>query len=212
MTIMLSDQELAGLHSYFCAPLAVADMLNKQHAPEETDRAALNAIFADLLPDSALLAAALCAQHLAARMQGDTPLAATLNLNASQIVDDYGPYWLRHAKNIAPADQAGLTDILGYVPEDLEALSDLLAVCADAIEDTDGTEAQLCRLLGKQCAHHAFLAQAFLEELDLDEGPDVPACETGAAKQGGDTLPISTMTTGHNQSNVIPFPVIARQV
>ncbi len=162
----LNDQDLARLHAKFIVPIVIDQMLNEQETLDDIAEHALNEIFFDLSPDTALLCLALCGRHLA-NNTAELPISKALEAQAQQIIDEYGPIWLAHEKNPYSLNKSAVKDLLCYIPEDLEALRDLFEATIGELEEDHCTAAILCDILSLQADHHRDMAELELQELDL---------------------------------------------
>jgi hypothetical protein len=158
----LSNAQIIRLHRDLVAPLAVHDMLTGKDSLDETARYTLDVMIAEYEPDTALLCLALCAAHIA-HHAGQMPIANALGFESSRILHDVGPWWLAHADGkLRPADEDTVLDILEHMPEDFEALGDLLlAVRAGMIETSDA--AILCDILSQNA--YAF-SEALIQQME----------------------------------------------
>lgn len=194
---LLNEQQLALLHTYLMVPMAVGDVLYNNTAVNDDSQYALHEALSEIDPDSALLAIAISAKHIALRYVNYIPVAAALSLEASKIIDDYGPEWLANYRGV-PLDENALQASLAHVPEDLESIADLLDAVRFALSDTEDPSIVLCDILSIQARAHMEIADFILSELDKDEG-EAFAVADFTAKQvpSGD--------------NIILFPIHLRQ-
>lgn len=156
---LLSERELIRLHRDLVAPVAVHEIMHGHDALDETARYTLDVMIAELHPDTALLCIALCAAHVAETHSSYLPIAGSLGFEASRIVHEYGPLWLANAdRRLNHSHERQVLDLLDQMPEDFEALADLLgALRGNLIETTDS--AVLCDILSQN-------AQAFMDFLE----------------------------------------------
>mgnify|MGYP006909089471 CR=1 FL=1 len=188
----LNDQDLARLHAKFVVPIVIDQMLRDEEPLDEIAEHAMNEIFLDLCPDTALLCLALCARHIA-RATTHLPASRALESQAGQIIDEYGPLWMAHEANPAAMNPATVRELLCYIPEDLEALRDLLELTLNELEEDHCVAAILCDILSLQADHHRDMAELELAQLSL--------------------LPQSredTETQKFYGDNVIAFPLVNR--
>lgn len=155
----LNESQIIRLHRELIAPLAVHEIVRGYGCLDETARYTLDVMITEFQPDTALLCIALCAAHIAETHSSALPIAGTLGLEASRIVHDMGPFWLAHADGrLAREHEMHVIDLLEQMPEDFEALGDLLmALRAHLNEESDS--AVLCEILAQN-------AQAFIDYLD----------------------------------------------
>jgi hypothetical protein len=154
----LSDTQIIRLHRDLIAPLAVHDMLTGKDVLDETARYTLDVMIAEYEPDTALLCIALSAAHIA-HHASFMPVAGALGFEASRIVHEIGPWWLAHADGkLKPRDEDRVLDILDHMPEDFEAMGDLLmAVRANLVDESP--QSILCDILAQN-------AIAFMDALN----------------------------------------------
>ncbi|MGZ9108886.1 MAG: hypothetical protein ACXW4B_08720 [Micavibrio sp.] len=151
----LSEKEIIRLHRELVAPVAVHEILAGRDTLDETAQYTLDVLIAEFQPDTALLCIALCAAHVAQLHSTRLPIAGSLGFEASRIVHEYGPLWLLHAdRRLSPAHESRVIDLLEQMPEDFEALADLLdAMRGHLIEGSDS--ALLCDMLSQNA--HGFI-------------------------------------------------------
>lgn len=182
MTAMLSPKHIADLYTKLEAPVAVADLLDRQMPLSEDESAALLIMLSEMTAVKALLSVACCAQIIASRIEGDAGLTASLKLQSDFVLDDYGPAWLQQLCNRRPADDTAHWS--HQIQEDLEAMSDLMMVAADIFGTASVAAAEICMILQDQAMAHA---QALDQSDVIYEPMDTPVMVYG--------------------DNVIPFPV-----
>lgn len=193
----LNEQQLALLHTYLMVPIAVGDYLYNDTAVCEEAQYGLHEALSGIDPDSALLAIAISAKHIALRYANHIPVAAALSLESSKIIDDYGPDWLSNYRGV-PLDEDALAASLVHVPEDLESVADLLDAVRFALHDNGDPAVILCDVLSIQARAHMEIADYILTELERDEGESPGFGDyAAAATPSGD--------------NIILFPIHLRQ-
>lgn len=188
---LLSERELIRLHHDLIAPVAVHEIMRGHDVLDETARYTLDVMIAELHPDTALLCIALCAAHVADLHVNYLPLAGSLGFEASRIVHEYGPLWIANAdRKLTPADEGSVLDLLEQMPEDFEALADLLdGVRVNLIETTDS--AILCDILSQN-------ARAFVDALEEQSVQDALYEQEQRRRAVTDNLEVN--------GNVITFP------
>ena len=156
----LTDQQIIRLHHELLAPVAVHEIMRGRDALDETVRYTLDIMITEFKPDTALLCIALCAAHIAERHSAYLPIAGSLGFEASRIVHEFGPAWLANVdRRLNASHESHVMDLLDQMPEDFEALADLLdATSAHLIETTDS--AILCAILSEN-------ARAFIDYLEM---------------------------------------------
>ena len=172
----LNDNELAKLHAKFVVPVAVDQMLHAQEALDDVAEYTMHDIIGSLQPDTALLCIAMCAQHVSAHC-GHLLIAHALRAEADMVVNEYGPLWLANEAGAQNLREEEIIRLLRHIPEDLEALGDLLeATCAE-LDENAPIPAILCDILMTQARAHMEFAELELATLGLLplEKEDVPA-------------------------------------
>jgi len=192
MASTMTDHDLAWLHAKFVVPIVIDQILKDQEPLDDIAEHAINEILFELCPDTALLCLAMCATHIA-DATGHLPISRGLKNQCSQIIDEYGPLWLAHERSPEKLDNESVKEQLSFIPEDLEALRDLLDATLDALGEDHCVAAILCDILGFQSDHHCGLAEVELQNIKVrpQSRPSVDL-----AKKHGD--------------NVIPFPFAIR--
>jgi hypothetical protein len=160
----LTDQQIIRLHHELLAPVAVHEIMRGRDNLDETARYTIDVMIAEFKPDTALLCIALCAAHIAERHGSYLPIAGSLGIEASRIVHEFGPAWLANVdRRLNASHESMVMDLLDQMPEDFEALADLLdATRAQMIETTES--AILCEILSQNA--HAFID--FLEDQAIE--------------------------------------------
>lgn len=168
MTQDLSQNDIDQLRQHLIVPLAVSDILLHDLPVEFDMQYGLHLALSEIDPDSALLAVALCAQDIANKAMMRAPIAAALHQEASHILDDYGTTWLHHHKT-GPMPENDYEQILQTVPEDLEALADLMDALIADLEEEGTNIAVLGNLLSIQARAHMEIADFILEEIEFEK-------------------------------------------
>lgn len=185
MTAMLSSKELACLYTKLEAPVTVADLLDRGLPLSDDEAFALTILFSEMTPEQALISMACCVQVIASRIEEDPGLTSSLKLQSNFILDDYAPHWL---KSQAAGKNSDDVEWSVYMQEDLEAMSDLLMMCADIFGVASVAAAEICTIMQDQASAHAEALDGFT--------PDDLHADIETAVAYGD--------------NVIPFPVSRR--
>lgn len=194
MNNALSMDDFSRLQAYLVVPVIVGDIMMGTEPLDEEARYALHDALSEIDPDSALLAIALSAQHVAAAFVGKIPVAVAVKYEAEKMLHEYGPEWLSNYHG-GPVDESALYDMLSTLPEDLEGIADLLdAMNASITQDADAKG--LCEILSIQARAHMDIAEYILSELDASLSDEGDAT--------GDTV-AATQTQTYS-GNVIPFP------
>ena len=163
----LSPSDIDQLRQHLIVPLAVGDILHHNLDVEPDMQYGLHMALSEIDPDSALLAIALCAEDIATKTMMRAPIAAALYKESKNIIEDYGPTWLHHYK-VGPMEETDFEQVLQTVPEDLEALADLLdALCADLGEESSATVI-LSHLMSIQARAHMEISEYILMEMEYE--------------------------------------------
>ncbi len=195
MKTFITDQDRAKLHAKFILPIVVDNMLQDQETLDDVAEYAMNEILSELCPDTALLCIGLCATHIAAHT-AHLPISRALSSQAEAIIEEYGGLWLAHDTG-TPMDPAAICDQLSCIPEDLEALRDLLEATISALEESHSIAAILCDILALQAETHCQLATIELEQMNIRP-------PNNKQKRPHSAVPAATT------DNIIPFPHYAR--
>jgi hypothetical protein len=165
-------------------------MLRREEQIDDVAEYTMHEIISDLGPDTALLCIALCAQHLA-KNASHLLISHCLKAEADMIVNEYGPHWLAHEAGVRALRDADLRNLLAYIPEDLEAMGDLLEGLEAELGEDHAIAAILCDILKIQARAQMEVADAELAAIDGEMRK-----KTYAGEGGG---------------NIIPFPSAARR-
>ncbi len=167
----LNSDQIDQLQQHLIVPLAVADIIRHDLMLEADMQYSLHMALSEIDPDSALLAIALCAKDLAGKYIQDIPIAAALSKEADNIIEEYGALWLHHySKNPMPTDV--FETVLQTVPEDLEAMGDLLDALASEISVHEETAQSLSNLLSIQARAHMEIADFILAEIEFERAEE----------------------------------------
>jgi len=187
----LSDHDLARLHARFVVPIVVDQILKDQEPLDDIAEHAINEILFEFCPDTALLCLAMCARHIA-DATAHLPISRALVIQCDQIVEEYGPLWLAHEQSPEKLDNQAVKEVLSFIPEDLEALRDLLDATLGALDEDHCLAAILCDVLSFQASHHCGLAERELQNINVRP----------------QSRPVVDLAKRHG--NVIPFPLAVR--
>ena len=163
MGTTLTTEQIEHLHTKLVVPIAVNDILTYGLEVEPEMQYGLHEALSDIDPDSALLAIALAAQHIAAVSKASYPIANAIYTESMQILNDYGPDFIRDLKR-GSVPEENFLEVLQTVPEDLEAMADLLDALVGDVEDELAPVAVLATLLSIQARAHHDIATFILEE------------------------------------------------
>ena len=201
MLHQLTEDQLDILQRHLIVPVAVSDILYHDLDVEPDMQYGLHMALSEIDPDSALLAIALCANHLAKKCLNAAPIALCLQKEAGDIIIEYGPTWLRHYQNPPIAPEI-FEEILETVPEDLEALADLMdALCAD-LNNTGAPIISLANLLSIQARAHMEIAGYILAEIALEKASGKQTEDGTDSGGGADLIDMGT----YKDSNIVLFP------
>jgi hypothetical protein len=204
----LGKSDIEQLRSHLIVPLAIADILYHDLEVEPDMQYGLHMALSEIDPDSALLAIALAATDIAEKNMIYAPIASALMTEAENIIAEYGPTWLHHHLQ-GPMPEDVYMDVLKTVPEDLEALADLMdALCAD-LGCVDEATPILSNLMSVQARAHMEIAEFILSESerDIEERIEftMDFMDEGEIDEGKTTQHIAH-TQGSNTDNIIMFP------
>lgn len=203
---ILSENELALLHTQLTVPMVAGDIIYDDLQIDEEVLYALHKTLSDLDPDSALLAIALSAKHIALKFSKDSSLATALSIEASKITDDYAPEWISNYQG-GPVNEDRLYDTLRHIPEDLESLADLLETLRLGMDHHEKSIAELCNILAIQARAHMEISDYILGELEKRF--------LGEKAQGGKESGLCSMAGLPEQppynDNIILFPIHLRR-
>lgn len=201
---ILSENELALLHTQLSVPLVAGDIIYDGLQIEEEVQYGLHEALSDLDPDSALLAIALSAKHIALQFTKDLPIAAALSIEASKIIDDYAPEWISNYKG-GPVNEDLLYDTLRHIPEDLESLAELLETLRLGMNYDESAIPMLCDILSIQARAHMEISDFILSELEKNIQGEEGQNKDGLCSMAG----LPEQPRPHND-NIILFPVHLR--
>lgn len=164
MSVLSADQA-AQLLTRLVVPIAVRDILSENIAITPDIQYGMHEALSDMAPDTALLAIAFSAWHVAVRFMPDVSVACVLYFEADKIAAEYGQEWLaRYDAGLPEGDMPYET--LYHIPEDLEALADLMDTLCSGITEQEPEVAALCEILSIQARAHMEIAAYALGETD----------------------------------------------
>ena len=167
----ITGDQYEQMRQQLIVPLAISNILGHDLHVEADMQYGLHMALSEIDPDSALMAIALCAQDLAAKVINRAPIAIALQKEATDILNEYAPSWMRNNLN-APIPSHVYEDILETVPEDLEGLADLLDALGADLNETDSACATLASLLSIQARAHMEIADFVLAEIAYEKQED----------------------------------------
>jgi hypothetical protein len=186
------------LEQNLIVPLAVGDILKHNLPVEPEMQYGLHMALSEIDPDSAVLAVALCALNIAEKFYLEIPIAAGLKKEAQEIIGNYAPNWIYHHKR-GPMQSEIYTSILSDIPEDLEALADIMdALAADLDHEFENIES-LIHILSIQARAHMEISEYLLTEIDTENEKN--------AEEDTENMASKTSVSHANGENVILFPI-----
>lgn len=196
----LSQNDIDQLRQHLIVPLAVSDILHHDLGVEQDMQYGLHMALSEIDPDSALLAIALCAQDIANKTMMRAPIAAALHQEATYILEEYGATWLHHYRT-GPMEENDFEAVLQTVPEDLEAMADLIDALLADLEEDNSNVANIGNLLIIQARAHMEIADYILAEIEFEK------ISTEAEKQDSFTGQRDQIDLdAHLGNNIIIFP------
>jgi len=171
---MLKKSEYKALQAQLIVPVVVTQIIQGVEPLDDVAEYTIDEIVSEMKPDTALLCLALSAYNLATH-KAHFASARALNLFARNIMDDYGPSWLAYQSHTGcDLDEQDVRAQLVHIPEDLEALADLLDVLQADLADEDGDQqvaAVLCDILAAIARAHMISAEEELYQIQLGSLP-----------------------------------------
>ncbi|MBP7720918.1 MAG: hypothetical protein KA155_00110 [Alphaproteobacteria bacterium] len=190
---MLNKKELATIANRLQVPLIISDILAGEGELTDDVHYGLHSVISDLQPDSALICIALGGLKIANAYHVASPGLAVLKIQCESVIDDYAGLWLQNAENEDVAEHDAL-DALSNVSEDLEGLSDLLALAIDSLQSKNPDASALAKILSIQAKAHAVIADELFGALYAEVTGEI------------DDEKIVSVIAGKMNDNVIPFP------
>ncbi len=201
----MTQDQFEQMRQQLIVPLAVSDILFHELKIEPDMQYGLHMALSEIDPDSALLAIALCTRDIAIKTKHRASIASALEKEASEILEDYGPKWLRHNLN-APIPSHVYEEMLDTVPEDLEALADLMDALHSDLDEEETPIAALLKLLSIQARAHMEIADFVLSEIAYEKQSDKEKStgpSFGYASHKEEPKKVETRFVG---DNIIVFP------
>jgi len=202
--IVMRDQDIAKIANRLQVPLIIGDILNGEGALTNDVQMGLHEILSDDQPDSALLSIALSARALAERFHGQAAIFTMLTNECDRIIAEYGMIWLRNAQ-AKKLDDNTVFETLVHIPEDLEAISELLEFAKITLEDAGEDAADLCTILTTQAGAQGIVAQTFLDSMDMGNQEPWDIYEGENINMGA--IVAEQASQAFYTDNVIAFPV-----
>lgn len=201
--MMLSNKDLAILTNRLQVPLIIGDILSGEGALTDDVRMGLHEVLSDDQPDSALLSIALSAKQIADAYGETNASIKLLNIECDRIILEYGQLWLRNAQAKSLDDNL-VFETLVHIPEDLEALKELLEITAIFLSTKAPQTADLCKIMISQAQAQATIAETFLE--GLNDMPEQDIWGT-PANLDQNIEPVIADQAINASDNVIQFPI-----
>ncbi len=167
----ITKDEYEQMRQQLIVPLAVSDILRHELNVEADMQYGLHMALSEVDPDSALLAIALCTLDLSKKTKERAAISTALEKEASDILTDYAPKWLHHNLN-SPIPSHLYEEMLDTVPEDLEALADLIDALRADLEEEGTAIDTLLKLLSIQARAHMEIADFVLSEIAYEKQSD----------------------------------------
>lgn len=200
---MLNQTDLATLINKLEVPVVIGAALDYKKKLQDDVHYALHDMLSDMQPDTALLSIALGVKTIAVRYSGSNSGTEILAMECDRIIHEYGPLWLENARR-GHIDNAYLISILENIPEDLETLSEMIALHLTYAAFDSKAVAELCDILQVQADAHAIIAEEFLSVMEMaavQKAKNRPQFPHGMIAANG------THETGAGtNSNIIRFP------
>lgn len=174
---MLSDRDLAKLTNTLQVPLIVQDILDGQASLAPDVQYGLHEILSNYQPDSALLCIAISARKIAAQFINRSPNMAVLKMECDRMIADYAELWLSHAEEDHLDDNV-VFDTLEQIPEDLEALAELLDINMPVLRAHSDDIAGVAETLAVQARAQVLIADTFIDLMDQDSDDDFEPQQT----------------------------------
>ncbi len=165
---MLSDKDLVKLTNTLQVPLIVQDILDGDGTLSPDVQYGLHEVLSDYQPDSALLCIALSARKIASRFQHTSPNMGIMKMECDRMLADYAELWMSHAedKNV---DDNLVFDTLEQIPEDLEALAELLEINIALLRSSQEDFAGLAEILAVQARAQVLIADTFIDMMEQND-------------------------------------------
>ena len=161
------DRALAEIQSQLVVPVIIGYMLRGLEPYDDIAEYTMEDMIGSMWPDSALLTIAFSAKQIADH-NAHLPMLSALGIEASRVIASYAPLWVAHSHGES-ADGDEIRSLLTNIPEDLEALADLLDASSVALVDTTSAAGPLCELLGSQALAHKSFAEYKLDTMGILE-------------------------------------------
>jgi len=186
---------LAWMNTKLCVPLVMKDLMDGTQPLDEAAIYTLHDMISDFEIDTALLAISSGALQVIRGLKAAFPAAHVLAMECERIICAYGEEWLEQNMT-GETDHDYLLSILRDMPEDFEALSDLIQMAMGQMEDK--TALELLEILYVQADAHMMVAEEFVNVMDLNDREDEELTTTANA-----------MPPQNAGGNVVAFPAPA---
>ena len=174
---------MAWMNTKLCVPLIMQDIMSNDVSVDEETVFGLHDMISDFEIDTALLAIAAGALQIVRSETIASPSLHVLAIECERIICEYGDAWVNQNKAGEP-DFDYVLSILAQIPEDFEALTDLIDSAIGSIDETSKT-AILLDILSVQAGAQMLVAEEFVSVMNADtiieekiEAPIIAAGET----------------------------------
>lgn len=185
--MMLSDKDLAKLTNTLQVPLIVSDILEGEGTLSPDVQYGLHEVLSDYQPDSALLCIALSARKIAAKFQYNSPNMGIMKMECDRMIADYAELWMSHAEDKSVDDNI-VFDTLEQIPEDLEALAELLEINMNLLQSTNEEFAGLAEILAVQARAQVLIADTFIDMFEQENEITTPLASEPVLHAGNDNV------------------------
>lgn len=185
----MTPQDMALMTTRLQLPAVVDDILAGKTPLSEDMTYSLHELISNMPPDMALLAMSVAGQKILAQSASDSPDIRNFERQSQNVIAGLGAEWMNMTENPDEYAHLDTSDILEYIPEDLEALSDFANTAADYFQDVP---TRLLNIFKIQARTQAMIADAFLEEFYSGKEKELAVCASSSKPD--------------IDNNVIPFP------
>lgn len=143
MPQMISRFDLARLHHDLQLPHLLAAVLDSEICLTKDATRILREKMRSLTPMETLISLACCFQIIEPHLDHDIGLTEPLLTQADYILDDYAPYWMKHAGSLSVEWQE-------FIRDDLAGMAEFLQLMADASHGHHPAVSDICLVLGEE--------------------------------------------------------------
>lgn len=174
---------MAWMNTKLCVPLIMQDIMDNETSVDEETIFGLHDMISDFEIDTALLAIAAGALQIVRSEDVASPSLHVLAIECQRIICEYGDAWIGQNK-VGDPDHEYILSILAQMPEDFEALTDLIDSALGCLDETSKT-AILLDILSVQAGAQMLIAEEFVSVMDADvmveETIEAPVIATSTA-------------------------------